>query len=56
MSVHHTRNLLPNPNFAYQHNCLLRSPALSLLNVVLVFRPSSVPDRADVSQRGVYHT
>ena len=46
MFVHHTRNVLRNPNFAYQLHCLFSYPAMSILNVDLDFRPNSVTERA----------
>jgi len=55
MFVHLTWEVLPGPKFAFQRNCLFRYPALSLLNVVLVLRPSSVPETEDIKS-DIYHT
>jgi len=43
MFVHHTSDILRNPNFAFQCKCLFPYPALSLTQIVLVFCLNSVP-------------
>jgi hypothetical protein len=56
MFVHHMWYELRSPKLAFQRKYLFPDPPLSLIKAVLVLRPSSFPERADVSQKGVYQT